>query len=272
MVAMEKAGIPAVAIAAQSFARSWQACVDGWGQPTAAFVTIPHATTGQQPEFIRNMVDGQIDAIIQGLTAFPASRGPVTAQKTGGATEIFTVQMDASPDGLNAVNQFMAERDWSDGIPVIPPTPELVERMLAGTSRSPQDVLMVMEPGFGVASVERIAINAVMAGCRPEQFPVLLAAIDCLAQPEMNHRDMQVSGHTEAPLILVNGPIAQRAGINCGTSAMGPGVVNSANHFHRTGAAALPHQHRLLQGRDRRPQLHRPAHQVRHVHRRERRA
>ena len=57
----------------------------------------------------------------------------------------------------------------------------------------------------------------------------MLAAIDCLTQPEMNHRDMQVSGHTEAPLILVNGPIAQRAGINCGTSAMGPGVVNSAN-------------------------------------------
>ena len=90
-------------------------------------------------------------------------------------------------------------------------------------------MLMVMEPGFGVATVEKVAINAVMAGCRPEQFPILLAAIDCLAQPEMNHRDMQVSGHTEAPLILVNGPIAQRAGINCGTSAMGPGVVNSAN-------------------------------------------
>ena len=229
MVAMEKAGIPAVAIAAQSFARAWQSCVDGWGQPTTAYVIIPHATTGQQTDFIRNMVDGQIDAIIQGLTTFPASRGPVTAQKTGGATEVFTVEMDASPDGLDAVNRFLAERDWSDGIPVIPPTPELVERMLAGTSRSPQDVLMVMEPGFGVATVEKVAVNAVMAGCRPEQFPVLLAAIDCLAQPEMNHRDMQVSGHTEAPLILVNGPIAQRAGINCGTSAMGPGVVNSAN-------------------------------------------
>ena len=234
MVAMEKAGIPAVGIAAQSFARSWQACVDGWGQPTTAYVVIPHATTGQQPEYIRNMVDGQIDAIIQGLTTFPASRGPaaagfVRAGKTGGATEVFTVDMDASPDGLDAVNRFLAERDWSDGLPVIPPTPELVERMLAGTGRAPQDVLMVMEPGFGVATVEKVAINAVMAGCRPEQFPVLLAAIDCLAQPELNHRDMQVSGHTEAPLILVNGPIAQRANINCGTSAMGPGVVNSAN-------------------------------------------
>jgi len=229
MVAMEKAGIPTVAIAAQSFARAWQSCVDGWGQPTAAYVIIPHATTGQQPDFIRSMVDDQIDAIIQGLTTMQTSRGPVTARNGGGATEVFTVEMDASPEGLDAVNRFLAERDWSDGIPVVPPTPELVERMLAGTSRSPQDVLMVMEPGFGVATVEKVAINAVMAGCRPEQFPILLAAIDCLAQPEMNHRDMQVSGHTEAPLILVNGPIAQRAGINCGTSAMGPGVVNSAN-------------------------------------------
>jgi hypothetical protein len=101
--------------------------------------------------------------------------------------------------------------------------------MLKGTKRAPQDVLMVMEPGFGLATVEKIAINAVMAGCRPEQLPVLLAAIDCLAQPEMNHRDMQVSGHTEAPLILVNGPVARKAGINYGTSAMGPGVVNHAN-------------------------------------------
>ena len=218
-----------MAIAAQSFARAWQSCVDGWGQPTAAYVIIPHATTGQQPDFIRSMVDDQVDTIIQGLTTMQTSRGPITAQSSGGATEVFTVEMDASPDGLDAVNRFLAERDWSDGIPVVPPTPELVERMLAGTSKSPQDVLMVMEPGFGVATVEKVAINAVMAGCRPEQFPILLAAIDCLAQPEMNHRDMQVSGHTEAPLILVNGPIAQRAGINCGTSAMGPGVVNSAN-------------------------------------------
>ena len=65
MVAMERAGIPAVGIAAQSFARSWQACVDGWGQPATAFVTIPHATTGQQPGYIRDMVDGQVDAIIR---------------------------------------------------------------------------------------------------------------------------------------------------------------------------------------------------------------
>ena len=230
MVAVERAGIPALAIVARSFERAWKSCVDGWGQPSTAFVTIPHATTGQTAEFICRMVDEQTDGIIRGLTALsPAVGATADMQAASSATEIFTVEMDATPEGLDAVNRFLAERDWSDGLPVIPPTPEAVERMLQATQRQPQDVLMVMEPGFGLATVEKIAINAVMAGCQPAQFPVLLAAIDCLAQPEMNHRDMQVSGHTEAPIILVNGPVAKRAGINAGTTAMGPGVINSAN-------------------------------------------
>ena len=230
MVAVEKAGVPAVAIAARSFARAWQSCVDGWGQPNASFVTIPHATTGQQADFIHKMVDENIDEIIQCLTSISASAGVPTGARNGNqTTKTFTVELDETPEGLDSVNRFLAERDWSDGIPVVPPTPAAVEQMLKGTKRAPQDVVMVMEPGFGLATVEKIAINAVMAGCRPEQFPVLLAAIDCLAQPEMNHRDMQVSGHTEAPIILVNGPIAEKAGINFGTTAMGPGVVNSAN-------------------------------------------
>jgi len=230
MVALERAGVPAVGIVASSFVRAWQSCVDGWGQPSTAFVTIPHATTGQQADFIHKMVDEQIDAIIRGLTTLPTAVAATGGSQGGGKpTEIFTVEMDETPGGLDAVNRFLAERDWSDGLPVVPPTPAAVEQMLRGTKRQPQDVLMVMEPGFGLATVEKIAINAVMAGCRPEHLPVLLAAIDCLAQPQMNHRDMQVSGHTEAPLILVNGPIAKKAGINAGTSAMGPGVVNHAN-------------------------------------------
>jgi len=230
MVALERAGIPAVGIVARSFIRAWQSCVDGWGQPSTAFVTIPHATTGQQADFIRKMVDEQIDAVIRCLTTLPVSAG-ITGGMQGGSKspELYTVELDETPEGLDAVNRFLAEHDWSDGMPVIPPTPAAVEQMLKGTKRAPQDVLMVMEPGFGLATVEKIAINAVMAGCRPEQFPILLAAIDCLAQPEMNHRDMQVSGHTEAPLILVNGPIARTAGLNVGTTAMGPGVINRAN-------------------------------------------
>ena len=142
MVAIEKAGIPAVAIAARSFARAWQSCVDGWGQPSTAFVTIPHATTGQQADFINKMVDEQIDEIIQRLTSIPSTAGSAKSARSGGqATEVFTVEMDETPEGLDAVNRFLAERDWSDGIPVMPPTPEAVERMLKGTKRAPKQAI-----------------------------------------------------------------------------------------------------------------------------------
>jgi hypothetical protein len=228
MVAVEKAGIPAVGIVARSFIRAWQACVEGWGQPSTAFVTIPHATTGQQAGFIRNMVDEQIDAVIRCLTTLPAAAGTTRGAQSGSKpTEIFTVEMDATPAGLDAVNRFLAERDWSDGLPVIPPTPAAVEQMLQGTRRQPQDVLMVMEPGFAWPRSKnryqrRHGLLPPGALPRPRRHRLPSSARD-------EHRDMQVSGHTEAPLILVNGPIAKKAGINYGTTAMGPGVVNSAN-------------------------------------------
>ena len=115
MVAVEKAGIPAVGIAAQSFARAWQSCVDGWGQPNTAFVTIPHATTGQQADFIHKMVDEQIDGIIRSLTVLPSSPAAARDANGGGrVTEVFTIEMNETPTGLDAVNCFLAERDWSD--------------------------------------------------------------------------------------------------------------------------------------------------------------
>ena len=86
MVAVEKAGVPAVAIAARSFARAWQSCVDGWGQPSASFVTIPHATTGQQSDFIHKMVDDQIDNIIKCLTEIPATVGDTRGSRKGSHT------------------------------------------------------------------------------------------------------------------------------------------------------------------------------------------
>src|SRR5437016_11175927 len=145
MVAVEKAGIPAVGIVARDFVRAWQSCVEGWGQPSTAFVTIPHATTGQQAGFIHTMVDAQVDAIIRGLTALPAAAGTArSAQGSSKTTEIFTVEMDATPAGLDAVNRFLAERDWSDGRPALPPTPAAVEPMLTGTTRRPQEVMLVM--------------------------------------------------------------------------------------------------------------------------------
>src|SRR5262249_52097995 len=102
MVALEKAGIPAVGIVAPRFVRAWQSCVDGWGQPSTAFVTIPHATTGQQAGFIHKMVDEQIDTIIRGLTVLPASVETISGVQGSSQTpELFTVEMDETPAGLD---------------------------------------------------------------------------------------------------------------------------------------------------------------------------
>ena len=172
------------------------------------------------------MVDEQSGAIIRSMTTqMPAQR----AAQASKATEVFAVDMDGTDGGLDAVNRFLAERDWSDGMAVTPPTPMAVEKMLRATKRKPQDVVMIIEPGFGIATVEKVAIHAVMAGMKPEAFPILLAALECLGDPVTNHRDMQVSGHTESPMIFVSGPIIKKAGINVWATAMGLGVVNTVD-------------------------------------------
>lgn len=119
------------------------------------------------------------------------------------------------------------EMGWTDGLPVVPPTDEGVLAMLRGTSRDPQDVVAVIPPEMREASVETIAVNAVMAGCRPEYLPVVIAAIEAMAQPEFPLAAMQVTTHAVAPLAIINGPIRSKLGMNCRGGAFGPG--NRAN-------------------------------------------
>ena len=227
MVALEKAGIPAVGIVAKSFVRAWQSCVDGWGNPNTGFVQIPHGTAGQSVEYIHKMVDEQIDNIIKNLTQpVEIARLSKTGRK---ATEVVTLDLPDGPEAIWELNKYLSERDWNDGQLCFPATPQKVEAMLKGTKRAPQDVLMIMEPGFAEATVEKVAINAVMAGCRPEHMPILVAAIEALADPHSNHRDMMVSSHTEAPILLINGPITKKGNIQYDVSAMGPGAINEAN-------------------------------------------
>jgi len=104
-----------------------------------------------------------------------------------------------------------------------------VSEALRHTKRDPQEVIAVLEPGFGVATVERIAINAVMAGCKPEYLPVLIAAVKAVSQPRFMLRDAAVSTGSRAPLLLINGPIAERLKINSGVCALGPGAPSRAN-------------------------------------------
>src|SRR5438132_7971899 len=118
-------------------------------------------------------------------------------------------------------------RGWSDGLPVVPPTPERVLRMLAGTSRDPGEVVAVVPPDLVDCTVEKAAINAVMAGCLPEYLPIALAALEAACTDEFNIHGVLATTYASGPVVIVNGPIAARVGMNSGVNVLGQG--NRAN-------------------------------------------
>src|SRR5213080_1620202 len=120
------------------------------------------------------------------------------------------------------------DKGVTDGLPVVPPTRERVERMRSGTRRSPDELLGEMPPNYGRLTVEKAAINAVLAGCRPEYLPVVIAAAECACDPAFNLHGVSTSTHFSAPLIVVNGPIRTLIGLNSAFGVFGPGYRANA--------------------------------------------
>jgi hypothetical protein len=125
--------------------------------------------------------------------------------------------------GWEQIDALYQERGWTDGLPIVPPTEAAVRELLRWSDRDPREVIGVLPPRQGEATVERIAANAVMAGCRPEYFPVVVTAIEALADPLFNLDSIQATTHPVAPLLIVNGPIAREIGLNAGYNAFGQG-------------------------------------------------
>jgi hypothetical protein len=119
------------------------------------------------------------------------------------------------------------ERGWTDGLPVVPPTRERVLRMLQGTTRRPDDVLGMAPPDLAPCTVEKVAINAVMAGCKPEYMPVVLAAVEAALIDEFGMHGVLCTTMFAGPVLIVNGPVARAVGMNPGVNALGQG--NRAN-------------------------------------------
>jgi hypothetical protein len=137
---------------------------------------------------------------------------------SGPAAQVFRLKGDYS-----AINRHYQGQGWTDGLPIVPPTQADVREFLRFTDREPREVVAVLPPRQGEATVERIAINAVMAGCRPEYLPVLIAVVESLADPAFNLDSIQATTHPVTPLIIVNGPIAREIGINGGYNVFGQG-------------------------------------------------
>ncbi|MBS4214709.1 hypothetical protein [Neobacillus rhizophilus] len=131
------------------------------------------------------------------------------------------------PDDPYAFFEYVYEKKLTDGLPIIPPTEELVETFISYIGMPRDQVIAEVEPRKGVATVEKIAVNAIMAGCRREYSPVLIAMIQAITKPEFNLGGIQATTNPVAPLTIVNGKIRNKIGMNAGMGALGPG--NRAN-------------------------------------------
>jgi hypothetical protein len=133
------------------------------------------------------------------------------------------VEVIRDPDSAAAVNSLYYRRGWTDGLPIVPPTIGKVKEMLSYVANATNEVIGELDPLKGQATVEKIAINAVMAGCRPEYLPIIIAAVEALVEPEFNLRGVQTTDENVAPLLLINGPVGYNLEINCSFGALGPG-------------------------------------------------
>ncbi len=157
------------------------------------------------------------------LSVDPALADELAVRFSGSGLRSRRVEMAALEDEWEA----MWDRGWSDGLPVVPPTEARVLRMLEGTTRRPSETVAVVPPNLVECTVEKVAVNAVMAGCRPEHLPVVLTAVAAACTDEFNMHGVLATTMSVAPVLVVNGPVAQQIGMNSGLNALGQG--NRAN-------------------------------------------
>jgi hypothetical protein len=157
------------------------------------------------------------------LSVDPAFADALRARFEGGKLKARRIELGEIEDEIETA----FDRGWTDGLPVVPPTTARVLRMLDGTTRAPGEVVAIVPPDLVPVTVEKVAINAVMAGCKPEYLPVVLAAVEAACTDAFNMHGLLCTTFFSGPVIVVNGPIAAQIGMNSGGNCLGQG--NRAN-------------------------------------------
>jgi hypothetical protein len=214
---LEEADIPTVGVACAGFARAARLVARAGGLPAMRLLEYPLPNIGAQT---RDELYVSSLPLIDELVSLLTNAAPVEAS-TGRKTTTASPRAIVFKGTLQEVNDYFQERIWSDGLPIIPPTPDAVEAFLAFTDRSPDEVIGLLPPTRLPATVWKVAVNGVMAGCRPDYMPVLLALAEAIADPAFGLEHVgTTAGMT--PLIIVNGPITRQLGFNSGQGVMRP--------------------------------------------------
>ena len=145
--------------------------------------------------------------------------------------------LQLADDDPEALLDLYAANGWGDGLPLVAPTATRVDAMLRALGDvDPDEVLAILPPRFGEATRRIVAVNAVLAGCRPEYLPVLVSAVRALGRPELNLRGVNATTHCVAPLLIVHGAVVDDAGYNAGIGTFGPGTRANATTGARVAA------------------------------------
>jgi hypothetical protein len=200
------------------------------GMPDLALVEMPRGLTNLRPDEIIGIARSVRENIVSGLTQDTDAPGREAQILPNEAPYTFSYTAPGELDAWELFHEdFTHVRGLGDGFPMVPPTADRVAAMLRATDLDAGSQVAVMPPGLGSATVEKIAVNSVMAGCKPEHLPVVMAAVEAFADPTFNPRGVAMSTGPHAPMIIVNGPIVERLGINGGRGALGPGRQSAAN-------------------------------------------
>ena len=214
--ACEQAGVPTSSLVCEGFIGQAGTTSAGLGLPNLPLALVPgHVGNQSEQEMERHVREVTLDAVIANLLEAPAD-APAVAEPS--PREI------VFEGTFEEVNRYFYECEWSDGLPVVPPTVEKVAEFLGFTDRDPDEMIGVILPDNRAVTIWSVAVNGVMAGCRPEYMPVLLALAEAMADPEYG---VEHSGNTPGAetLITINGPIARELGFNFEQGVLRDGFI-----------------------------------------------
>ena len=212
----EEAGVPSVSLTCEGFIGQAATTATGLGLPSLPVAIVPGHVDVQTVEELRaNVLAVTVEGVVQGLTSPPEKASDIEEPEPG------EVVFEGTYD---EINRFYYENGWSDGLPIVPPTAARVQEFLKHAGREADEELGVLLPDKRSATIRTVAINGVMAGCRPEYMPILVALIEAMCDPEYG---VEHSGNTPGAdtLIILNGPIIKELGFNYTQGALRDGFM-----------------------------------------------
>jgi hypothetical protein len=236
---VEKLGIPTVTVLCSGFVTQGKMTAKGLEMPNLPHTIHPgHVNFVTDEQLEKTCCGPMLEQVVQGLTVQPPE------VKAAGEPAPRDIVFEGSYD---EIQEYFLEKEWSEGLPIVPPTVERVEKFLKFTDRAPEEIIGRLLPENREATIWNIAINGVMSGCRPEYMPVLIAMIEAMADPIFGVEHLGHTPGTET-LIVINGKISKQLRFNCLQGALRPGfqantsVARFWRMMLRNVAGFLPHK------------------------------